>query len=161
MVLRLLLAVTLVTTLGCSTKDPKPQPPPPEPAVWTCSETYFGTGDGCDCGCGIVDTDCAAGADVCTEPSCGAPDCEWCYDADGNEVSCAGPAPLAWTCDPSAWGDQVCDCGCGVADPECTGTACVEADCRADACEACHNGAGEATGCDYCYDASGQSITCP
>ncbi|MBV1859820.1 MAG: hypothetical protein KUG77_15520, partial [Nannocystaceae bacterium] len=43
--------------------------------------------------------------------------------------------PPTWTCDPVAFGDgAVCDCGCGVVDPDC-------ADATAASCDAC-NGAG-------------------
>ncbi len=28
-------------------------------------------------------------------------------------------APAAWTCDPRYFADETCDCGCGVADPDC------------------------------------------
>jgi len=30
--------------------------------------------------------------------------------------------PAAWTCGPAAYADGKCDCGCGTADPDCTGT---------------------------------------
>ena len=54
----------------------------------------------------------------------------------------SGGAPPQWTCDPTYYGDQICDCGCGVIDTDC-----------ADATVA---------SCDYCDDTgSCATTTCP
>lgn len=33
--------------------------------------------------------------------------------------TCVSNVPSSWTCAAQAWGDGVCDCGCGIADPDC------------------------------------------
>jgi len=95
---------------------------PPPPAGWTCYPEYYGQDDGCDCGCGVIDPDCNG------IPYGGA--CEACI-GDGNcsdSSSCNGIDPEdnsqcdntpAWECDPRWYGDDSCDCGCGVPDVDC------------------------------------------
>jgi hypothetical protein len=48
---------------------------------------------------------------------------------------------LEWHCDPAELADgEVCDCGCGAADPDCgAGAGCKEPGCAAAACETCHD----------------------
>ena len=57
------------------------------PADWACNPRYYGADDGCDCGCGALDADCSPG---CAEPGCTDASCEFCYDAAGEMVDCAG-----------------------------------------------------------------------
>jgi hypothetical protein len=76
-------------------------------------------------GDGVCDTGCAWGVD----PDCG---------------SSGGGAPTGWICDPTYYAAaDGCDCGCGVADPDCTATgACTAAGCC---------GAAAPAACDYCW----------
>jgi hypothetical protein len=113
---------------------------------WTCNPLYEGGGDGCDCGCGSPDPDCGGGG--CTDPGCSDPACDYCYDASGDIISCAGGGGGGWTCDPSYYDAfDGCDCGCGIPDPDCFGGGCSEPGCTD-------------FSCDYCYDASGLNISC-
>jgi hypothetical protein len=58
--------------------------PPPE---WACEFLYYNEPfDDCDCGCGAPDPDCAG--EGCSDASCSAPACEFCYDADGAPIGC-------------------------------------------------------------------------
>jgi hypothetical protein len=50
----------------------------------------------------------------------------------------AGPAPSTWKCAAALWADGYCDCGCGVADFDCTGQSCSELGCIAPSCDACY-----------------------
>ena len=36
------------------------------------------------------------------------------------DVSQCKPAPAGWTCDSTHYLDGICDCGCGIKDPDCT-----------------------------------------
>jgi hypothetical protein len=54
----------------------------------------------------------------------------------------AGPAPATWTCAKALWADGYCDCGCGVADFDCTGQSCTESGCISPSCDACYTSAG-------------------
>jgi hypothetical protein len=99
------------------------------PQQWTCAPEFFATFDGCDCGCGAPDPDCFS-------PGAGA--CEYCDQAGScaEGIGCEAIQPvgnadcLAWTCDPQWLGDAVCDCGCGLPDPDCF-------DQTIDSCDAC------------------------
>ena len=87
------------------------------PTKWTCMPDQFngGVGNGCDCGCGVPDPDCdlmpAEAVEGCSAgASCSAGKC----------------IPMGWKCDPSFYDEdepgvtaKVCDCGCGIADPDC------------------------------------------
>ena len=93
--------------------------------------------DGCGGSCGtctdpILNT-CEPTAGRCIDPQC-VPDClgATCGD-DGCGGSCgtcpAGDvcfegarscAPQGWACDPFLIGDGLCDCGCGLLDPDCS-----------------------------------------
>jgi len=99
--------------------------------AWTCPPAWFGGGDGCDCGCGAVDSDCddatIAGCDTNGCATAGfVPDAqdpvECVSAADGGVTGDAGVVvPPEWTCLPAFFGgDDGCDCGCGVGDPDCT-----------------------------------------
>ena len=97
----------------------------PPPLGWTCGEESYGSGYSCDCGCGVPDPDCSS-----TEAS----SCTWCpvdygscaddYYCEGilsdDNARCAGSAPTEWHCDPEAFDDGACDCGCGIRDADCT-----------------------------------------
>jgi hypothetical protein len=109
--------------------------------------SYLGVDDGCDCGCG-EDADC--GGNGCTEPGCDTLSCQYCYDADGEAITCLHKQPPAeWTCNAAYFDDTFddCDCGCGAMDPDCADAGCSEASCDTPAC-------------DYCYGAGGEVITC-
>lgn len=93
------------------------------PDTWGCSVDAYGSLGACDCGCGAPDADCASTAsDAC--------ETVWCADTASaglgglvdplDATTCLQP-PTEWTCDGAffAAGDDVCDCGCGVADPDC------------------------------------------
>lgn len=112
-----------------------PACPPPVPPLWSCLSLYWSDGS-CDCGCGAPDVDCT---------SSGLAACAYCAPvADGgcngdrggacpgtvdpeNPAVCASVAvPSAWTCAPQAYAARDgCDCGCGVPDPDCTGSSVV------------------------------------
>ncbi|MEW5848081.1 MAG: hypothetical protein AB2A00_04675 [Myxococcota bacterium] len=119
--------------------------------TWVCDAEYQGADDGCDCGCGAPDPDC--GGAGCTEPGCDASGCEACWGPGASEIECAGGStssggPEGWTCDPAYYGDEECDCGCGVADSDCGGAGCTMPGACAD------------TACAYCYDANGDDVSC-
>lgn len=76
-------------------------------------------------------------------------------DCSNDATTCApaGVPPLPvdpiWSCDPGYNGtNDGCDCGCGVADPDCAGGGCTTAGCGGAACQ-------------YCYDAAANTIPCP
>jgi hypothetical protein len=102
------------------------------PAGWSCY--YFAYADGkCDCGCGAPDIDC---------PAQGIADCQVCQgnggcgdnacpgNIDRSDVTACAPVPSGWTCPRSAYGDGVCDCGCGALDVDC-------ADASVASCQSC------------------------
>jgi hypothetical protein len=98
---------------------------PNPPVTWNCSPRLYNDESRCDCGCGAIDPDCqSSGADACdtcdAPGSCSAQPCPGLIDAASNG-HCDQPAPPAgWTCAPGAYADGItCDCGCGVADPDC------------------------------------------
>jgi hypothetical protein len=100
------------------------EPPPSEdapqaPDGWTCQASYYEADDGCDCGCGIADPDCPdALPESCTYEWCGSD-----ADPDPNDTTAcveAEPPAEGWTCNHNFYGgDDGCDCGCGVPDPDC------------------------------------------
>ncbi|HEX2880406.1 MAG TPA: hypothetical protein VHO25_12815, partial [Polyangiaceae bacterium] len=127
------------------------------PPGWTCSdEAYYGF-NGCDCGCGIPDPDCnSSGAEVCDTCNISGSCSEFYYgeaydtgfgcpgviDSSDNSV-CFDAPPLEWTCDAARYGTgNACDCGCGVADPDCEGSS-------VESCDTCN--AGGSCGQDYSY----------
>jgi hypothetical protein len=113
----------------------------PPPAGWTCAEALWADGY-CDCGCSALDVDCTGFS--CQQPGCIADRCEACFDADGAWRPCtADPNPDDWTCGPqSRMNDSLCDCGCGIPDPDCDGSGCTEPGCRKVACDT-RNGCGD------------------
>jgi hypothetical protein len=118
------------------TENSQCQSGPPLP-VWTCNAAHYGTGNGCDCGCGIPDPDCAGSAASlcahCNRPgSCDTTGngCAGIIDPIDN-ASCDVPG---WTCQVDLYGgDDGCDCGCGLLDPDCLG------DSSASACDFCND----------------------
>ncbi len=133
------------------------------PSGWTCDAKHFGTGDGCDCGCGAHDPDCGSGND-CTGAGCTADGCDVCNDGAGGYVQCPG-----WTCTTNAsvgaFGDAVCDCGCGVIDPFCRDTgrvSCTGAGCETAACQNCNDSDGNRTACggEWTSNQGGASSAC-
>ncbi|MCC6620295.1 MAG: hypothetical protein IT385_03520 [Deltaproteobacteria bacterium] len=113
--------VDLTDTTQCEIPEP--------PLDWTCPVGFYGDG-GCDCGCGALDFDCAGTADV--------NECEFCttcqdtFDELCDDVVdpldttlCIGAVevPAGWTCSDGWYDDGDCDCGCGVKDSDCAGTA--------------------------------------
>ena len=109
-----------------------------------CSDTQIGDGQ-CDCGCELVDPDCRVLERAsCTEPGCELTTCQQCNE-DGSRMACGGE----WTsdlfesaCAVSSFDlDGLCDCGCGVADPDCGDDGgCTEKGCSAPKCDVCHDG---------------------
>ena len=103
---------------------------------WKCAAAAWGGGDGCDCGCGVADPDCK-GAQSCTGALCNADECNTCHDSTGRKVPCSNTLNQ-WTCDPQRYGSgDGCDCGCGVADPDCADKGCSTMGCRDSACARC------------------------
>ncbi len=51
-------------------------------------------------------------------------------------------SPAFWVCNPLFYNTRDgCDCGCGIADPDCDGTGCAAPGCSAAGCAFCHLGA--------------------
>lgn len=103
---------------------------PTAPTGWTCAAALHGNGE-CDCGCGVVDEDCADASHAsCAFNACS----EGVVDVVDPTSCVASEADSAWTCGFQAYGDgDVCDCGCGVVDPDCpnaAATSCAASGCR-------------------------------
>src|SRR5262249_49437336 len=64
-------------------------------------------------------------------------------DADGEPIR-----PAAFACDAAAFVDEVCDCGCGAADPACT-QGCSEPGCHAPGCARCRGADGDPETCRW------------
>lgn len=112
---------------------------------WHCPSGFYQDGE-CDCGCGLFDPDCGeATVESCTycdlPGSCGfgLGECPGAIDPT-NIAACD---PTLWTCNPDAYaaGDDVCDCGCGLVDPDCDNFI-------IDACTVCSNPGSCAVGMD-------------
>jgi hypothetical protein len=100
------------------------------PVGWTCPASHYHSGDGCDCGCGVIDPDCSATVLAYLDPyscrtaalpgSCAAsaqfPNSTIKVD---DYSKCYAPPPSAWVCDAAAYYDDLCQAGCGLADPGC------------------------------------------
>ncbi|HTQ06290.1 MAG TPA: hypothetical protein VMI54_20650 [Polyangiaceae bacterium] len=89
---------------------------PPAPDGWLCGDYTYGDAH-CDCGCGVPDIDCL-GTDPNACESC-ARCAGSCNNLDPTDVTQCEPPPSGWTCDPATYYDFVCECGCGVLDPDC------------------------------------------
>jgi hypothetical protein len=62
-------------------------------------------------------------------------------------------APAGWVCAPGKIGDGLCDCGCGVLDPDCgAAEGCETLGCRAPECDTCFENGRSA----YCFDFCGE-----
>lgn len=122
------------------------QPTTAPPPAWTCPDAWYGGGlddftgiyDSCDCGCGAWDPDCDDPVGSQTLFCDGG-------DWNGTNSQVCDPellvcVPTAWTCDPAARYDDVCDCNCGELDSACATAACDPADpfCIDGACAAQH-----------------------
>ena len=80
--------------------------------------------------CGSCPGDCGA----C--PYCGDGTCDGSEDCDSCEADCGECSAAVWTCTASYYGtSDGCDCGCGIADPDCGSLGCTESGCSADGCE--------------------------
>jgi hypothetical protein len=90
--------------------------PPPE---WKCGYYYWLSDRQCSCGCGAPDPDCrGTTTDFCDGcPICGPSNCP--AQISPTDISQCKPAPAGWTCDSTHYLDNVCDCGCGITDPDC------------------------------------------
>ena len=109
-----------------------------EPEGWLCELYQYGDGF-CNCGCGALDRDCPdrdpASCEYCPQETCS------CDNVDpADNTLCTVPG-WSWTCDDAAFGDGVCDCGCGYRDRDCDShevAACQrcngEGACQPDAC---------------------------
>src|SRR5262249_39725044 len=93
----------------------------PAPSGWTCDEEHYYDYQ-CDCGCGVLDPWCNGSADIyaCTEYPV-----EGCSGGNKTHINsthnerCPVTIPSGWKCTGGYYDDGVCDCGCGVADPDC------------------------------------------
>jgi len=109
-----------------------------------CSDALVGNGT-CDCGCGVVDPDCRALERAsCTDPGCELTTCQYCNE-DGLRTGCGGDWAsdlVESACSVATFDlDGLCDCGCGVSDPDCPkDEGCTEKGCSAPGCEVCHDG---------------------
>jgi hypothetical protein len=105
------------------------------PGAWTCLQNRYGDGTNCDCGCGALDPDCwHRGRIACyrcqnTGGLCGSgTECPRYIDVTDNSRCVVE----GWNCSADAYSDGTsCDCGCGIADPDCDGDAITD-------CDTCH-----------------------
>jgi hypothetical protein len=141
------------------------------PQTWTCPTAAWGGNNACDCGCGATDPDCQSELN-CTSPKCNDAACTICHDNSGRTVPCSDGL-RDWQCDPQRYGSgDGCDCGCGVADPDCaTDKGCSEFGCRESACKRCTDtslapdqlvGCGNTTDwkCDLSHYGTGDGCDC-
>lgn len=126
------------------------------PASWTCAAEKWDVNDQCDCGCGSADPDCA-NKNLAT---LGCSSAEICVNG-----ACAAKVPKAWTCLADVHGDGIlCDCGCGVADPDCAVPGAYVIGCKAgetcsqqSTCSACKaDCTGKVCGSDGCGGTCGK-----
>lgn len=91
------------------------------PSGWTCDDAHYYDYQ-CDCGCGIPDPWCngSEDSDACTEyPVEGCSGGVATHIQPSHNERCTVTIPSTWQCIRSYYDDGVCDCGCGVADPDC------------------------------------------
>lgn len=119
---------------GCSTSiDPNDNSRCHVPPEWECYGNYR---DGiCDCGCGIVDVDCSSSSVEACENCTSGCSVASCAEISPNNNGVCTPPPPGWHCDEHTYLDgALCDCGCGIADPDCAGTG-------VESCDSCsHSG---------------------
>lgn len=92
---------------------------PVPPAGWTCEAAIYGDARDCNCGCGVPDPDCR---DALSETCDDCAGCSYAYcpeSLDPNDTTKCAPPPADWTCNPSAYADGRCDCGCNAMDIDC------------------------------------------
>lgn len=94
-------------------------------------------------GCGPTEAPCPGGGCFDILELCdGVQNCTDGFDEDptlcGTSTGSGGTPPMGWTCTPSYYGDQLCDCGCGVQDSDCP--------------------TGMASECQYCDDINGCAV---
>jgi hypothetical protein len=117
---------------GAGPEVPRPWPPP---QGWRCSPEAWGDG-ACHCGCGAIDWDCREWTleecEVCNDPaSCSSQECPGIIDP-ALVTRCV--VPFGWACSSRQYNDgKVCDCGCGLRDPDC-------ADASVESCDVCDRG---------------------
>ncbi len=123
--------------------------------------TAFDANGGLD---GTGPTDAAAGDSVGVGCGAGCPKGQKCSP----EGACVpAGAPAGWVCAPSAFGDgELCDCACGILDPDCANAAlpvahCGSGKCGADGtCAECVPAcSGKTCGPDGCGSACGQCLS--
>ncbi len=119
-----------------------------------CNDDSSACGDGFSCQLATTD-DSVCVKNCASETDCaGSPTDMHCCDLDlgvcmPDTLCWSANLPAEWTCGPSYYdADDGCDCGCGVADPDCAGAGCTTPGCGQAACE-------------WCYDADGAGIECP
>jgi hypothetical protein len=100
------------------------------PAEWRCSARAYADETSCDCGCGTPDPDCAndtaRSCDTCDlVGSCARGSCPSSIDPEDNAL-CA--IPRGWQCTYWEYGDDLCDCGCGVTDIDCASSSVEDCD---------------------------------
>jgi hypothetical protein len=103
------------------------------PAGWTCSAYYYGDDGVCSCGCGAFDDkdcDLPLTPEQCSYSQNGCPSGQ---TPDPDDPTACETAPAGWTCHWSDYYDDRCNCGCGVADPQCPPSPHVS-DCQYDGC---------------------------
>jgi hypothetical protein len=92
---------------------------PYPPSEWTCGPYAYGSGDSCDCGCGAPDPDCRTSTPAsCEYCACNSQRCPESVDPD-DTTQCAPPPP-EWTCPKPWFANELCDCGCGATDIDCS-----------------------------------------
>jgi hypothetical protein len=92
---------------------------PAPPAEWTCDDAQYADGLNCECGCGAPDPDCRTPkVDSCDR--CQACTTYGCARIDLTDTTRCLPPPKGWTCNANRYEDTLCDCGCGIKDPDCT-----------------------------------------
>jgi hypothetical protein len=96
------------------------------PTGWQCDALLYASEGECNCGCGAFDPDCSSfgneACDVCDDTgSCSVRGCGETntIDPDVNWQCKAPPSPPGWECFDGAYGDGVCECGCGIPDLDC------------------------------------------
>ena len=91
------------------------------PSDWSCDHDWYEDDEWCDCGCGVLDPDCPDGSlQVCEFDDC--PTDEYPIDSENWLCHDGSIVPAEWYCDNSWYGDNMCDCGCGSMDPDCSDT---------------------------------------
>ncbi len=136
------------------------------PRGWTCKDSRWDNGI-CDCGCGVMDEDCNGSTRIecsqCPEGSCagefnGGCGTDFAPIRPDDNAQCKD-IPSGWTCTVASYFDgEICDCGCGVLDPDC------HEDARDTACDRCPAGscaASEDCSADILVDSDNSQCRAP